>query len=217
MVFPSAIPRRPPCTTCELRRRGCDLEFLEIEVVAADAEVFDDVGDDAARHVAGMPRKRDEPVGPEGIGIMPVAPRCAKQFTADFTESALQLTAVVCGKFAHKSGGQDEFVAEGGRNGASGFEQRFQMRLGGLLESQGGIAPVTPVRMATGQQVGFRNPHPVFILTKPHFGKWNDHDEVKIACFLSSVKKRRRMPDVFNDFRLDSRQILRNLRFNDLH
>ena len=44
-----------------IRSRGS--ESLEVKVVTADAEVFDDVGDDAAGHVAGMPRKRDKPVG----------------------------------------------------------------------------------------------------------------------------------------------------------
>jgi hypothetical protein len=48
------------------RIRGRDSEFPEVEVVAADAEVLDDVGDDAARHVARMPRERDEAVGTEG-------------------------------------------------------------------------------------------------------------------------------------------------------
>lgn len=41
-------------------------EFLEVEIVAADAEVFDDAGNDAAGHVARMPRKRDEAVRAEG-------------------------------------------------------------------------------------------------------------------------------------------------------
>jgi hypothetical protein len=42
-------------------------EFLEVKVVAADAKVFNDVSDDAAGHVARMPRKRDEAVGTKGI------------------------------------------------------------------------------------------------------------------------------------------------------
>ena len=48
-----------------IRSRGS--ESLEVEVVAADAEVFDDVGDDAAGHIARMPRERDEPAGTKGV------------------------------------------------------------------------------------------------------------------------------------------------------
>jgi DNA-binding GntR family transcriptional regulator len=42
-------------------------KFLEIEIVTADAEVFNNVGVDAARHVAGMPCKGDEAVGRNGF------------------------------------------------------------------------------------------------------------------------------------------------------
>jgi hypothetical protein len=35
----------------------CASELSEVEVVATQAKVFDDVGDDAARNVAGMPRE----------------------------------------------------------------------------------------------------------------------------------------------------------------
>ena len=55
------------------------------------------------------------------------------------------------------------------RDGASGFQQRFQVRLGGLLETQRRFAPVAPVRVTTGQEGRFGNPHAVFILTKLHF------------------------------------------------
>jgi len=47
-----------------IRSRGS--ESLEVKVVAADAEIFDDVGDDAAGHVARMPRERDEAIRTEG-------------------------------------------------------------------------------------------------------------------------------------------------------
>ena len=47
------------------RRSERGSEFLEVEVVAADAEILNDVGDDAARHVSRMPRKRDESVRTE--------------------------------------------------------------------------------------------------------------------------------------------------------
>ena len=170
-----------------IRLRG--LESLEVEVVAADAEVFDDVGDDAAGHVTGMPRKCDKPVGAKWIRVMPVAPGGANEFATNLTQTALQLAAVPRGIFAHRSGGEDEFVAESGRDGAPGFEQSFQMRLGRLLESEGGLAPVAPVRVATGQQGGFGNPDAVFILTKLHFREWNDHNGHKLTRFASDVKE----------------------------
>ena len=43
------------------------LKFLEVKIVAADAEVFNNVGNDAARQVTRMPRKSDEPVGTKRI------------------------------------------------------------------------------------------------------------------------------------------------------
>jgi hypothetical protein len=111
-------------------------EFPEVELVAGDAEVFNDVRDDAARDVTRMPGKGDETIGTKRIGVMPVTARGAEQFAADFAESPFQLTAVVGRVFAHGSGGEDEFVAESRRNGAAGFEQRFQMDFGGLLEAE---------------------------------------------------------------------------------
>jgi hypothetical protein len=64
------------------RIRGRGSESLEVKVVAADAEVFDDVGDDAAGHVARMPRKRDEAVGAEGR-VKGFAPRGGEHRTSN--------------------------------------------------------------------------------------------------------------------------------------
>jgi len=55
----------------ELQRaifRQRNSEFPKIEFVAGDAEIFDDIGDNAARHVARMPRKRNDAIRMEGIG-----------------------------------------------------------------------------------------------------------------------------------------------------
>ena len=62
------------------------------------------------------------------------------------------------------------------------------MRLGGLLESKGGLATVAPVRVAAGQQGGFGNPHAVFILTKLHFREWNDHNGSGMNEFLPHTR-----------------------------
>jgi hypothetical protein len=75
-------------------QRAVGLKFFEIKIVAADAEVVNDVSDDAARHVARMPCKRDEAVGAERIGIVPMAAGGAKEFTADLAQSAFKLAAV---------------------------------------------------------------------------------------------------------------------------
>ena len=90
-------------------------------------------------------------------------------------------------ELAHNSGGEDEFVAEGGRDGPTGFEQRLQMRLGRLLKAQGGFAAVVSVRVATRQQAGFGDPDAVFVLTELHFRKWNDHDAPTVARLLPGV------------------------------
>lgn len=92
-------------------------------------------------------------------------------------------------RFAHGSGSENKFVAESGRDGASGFEQRFEMRLGGLLKAERGFAPVAPVRVAAGQERRFGNPYAVFILTKLHFREWNDHSAHIITRRASGVKR----------------------------
>ncbi len=150
-------------------------ELAEIELIAGDAEVFDDVSNNATRYIAGMPCKRDEPVGLERIGIVPVAARCTEQFATDFPQATLQLPAVVGRIFTHDSGGEDEFVAESRRNGAAGFQQCFQMDFRGLLKAEQRLAPVASVCMTAGQEVGLGNPHAVFILPELYFGEWNNH------------------------------------------
>ena len=75
------------------------------------------------------------------------------------------------------------------RDGTPGFEQSFQMRLGSLLESKGGLAPVAPVCVAARQQGGFGNPHAIFILTELHFRDWNDHNEHNLTRFVMDVKE----------------------------
>ena len=75
------------------------------------------------------------------------------------------------------------------RDGAPGFEQSFQMRLGSLLESKGGLATVAPVCVAAGQQGGLGNPHAIFILTELHFREWNDHNGHKVTCSALDVKE----------------------------
>ena len=76
-------------------------ESPEIELIPRDAKVFDDVGNDAARHIAGMPRKGDEAIRSEWIRVMPVAAGVAKMFATDFVEPTFQLATVECGVFAH--------------------------------------------------------------------------------------------------------------------
>lgn len=169
-----------------IRSRGS--EFLEVEVVAAQAEVIADVGDDSARHVTRMPRERDEPVGPERIRIMPVTARSAKEFATDLAEASFQLAAVVGRVFAPGSGGKDKLVAERGRNGAAGCQERLEVRLGGPLKAKHGFAAVAAVRVAAGKQGGFGNPHTILVLSDLHFGKRNDHNRLTIAGRAAAVK-----------------------------
>ena len=165
-------------------------EFSEVEFVARDTEVGNDVGDDAAWHVARMPREGDEPVGAERVGVVPMTPGGAEQFAADLAESPFQLAAIVGGIFSHGSGGEDELVAERGRNGASGFQQRFEMGLGSLLKTQRGFASVAAMSVTARQQRRFRNPHAVFILSQLHFRERNNHGGARIARRAFNVKRR---------------------------
>ena len=165
------------------------LEFSEVKFVACDAEVFDDVRNDAARHVARMPRERDEAVGAEGIGVMSVAARGAQQFAADLPKAPLQLAAIVGRVFAHGSGSEDEFVSESGRNRASGVQQRFQMDLGSLLKTKNRLAPVASMRVAAGQQAGLGDPHAILIAPELHLRERNDHSPVTVTRSVVDVKR----------------------------
>jgi hypothetical protein len=75
-------------------RGVADLESPEIELVAGNAQVFDNVGDDAARHVTRMPSQGNQTVGVERVGVVAVAAGGgAHQFAADFTQAAFELSA----------------------------------------------------------------------------------------------------------------------------
>lgn len=136
-----------------------------------------------------MPGKRDQSITAKRIGVMPVAARRAEQFTADFAKPPFQLTAVVGRILAPASGRKDELVAEGWWNGPTGFQQRFQMNLRRLLKTQQGFPPVPPVRVATGQQAGFRNPYAIFIPSNSHLCQRYDHLAKTLPRHPSDVKR----------------------------
>ena len=144
--------------------RQRDSEFPKIKFIAGDAEIFNDVSDDAARHVARMPRKRDDAIRMEGIGVVAVTARATEVLATDVPESSLELPTVIGRVLAHESGREDEFVAKRRRDRAAGFQQSFQMRLGGLLKAEQGFASVASMSVAAGQEGRFGDPHTVFIL-----------------------------------------------------
>jgi hypothetical protein len=123
------------------------LKFFEEKFVAADAEIFNNIGDDAARDVARVPGECDEAVGMKRIGIMPMAAGGAEEFAADFTQATVKLAAIPRRIFAHDSSGEDELVTKRCWNGAPGFKQRFQMGFGGQLETERGLTAITSMRM----------------------------------------------------------------------
>mgnify|MGYP000973868562 CR=1 FL=1 len=99
------------------------------------------------------------------------------------------LPAVPGGIFVHRSGREHKLVAEGRRNGTTGVKQRFKVDLGGLLKTESGFAPVAPVRVTAGKQLGFGNPDAVFVLPELHFGERNDHRAVRITPPVRKVKR----------------------------
>lgn len=170
-------------------RRRLGSESFEVEIVAAYAEIPDDVGDDAPRHVARMPREGDQTIRVEWIGIMAVAAGRTNVFAANLTQAPVKLTAVPRWVSSHGSGGEDEFVAKGGRDGAAGFEQRLEMRLGRELKTKAGLAPVASVGVAAGKQGGFGNPHPILVTAQLNLGKRDNHREETLAGGRDDVKK----------------------------
>ncbi len=163
------------------------LELPEIKLVAGNAEVFDDVGNDAARDVARMPQERDNSIGTKGIGIMPVASGAAQMDAANLFETPFQLTAINRGIFSHRSGRNNEFVAEGGRDRAASFEQSFQMSLGGVLKMEDCLPAIASVGVTTGKQSGFGDPHAVFVSPRLNFRNGDDHTEGTLTAFADAV------------------------------
>ena len=68
-----------------------------------------------------------------------------------------------------RSGGENKFIAESFGNRTSGFQQRFQMRLGGLLKTERGLAAIPSMRVTAWQRRRLGDPHAIFILTKVDF------------------------------------------------
>jgi len=163
-------------------------ELFEVEVVAPDAEILDNVSDDAARHVTRMPGKSDEAVGSEGVRLMPVVAGRAEEFAADFAEPVLQLTAVPGRVFAHRSGSDDELVAKGWGNGPARFQQGLQMGLGGLLKPEDGLPPVLPVGVTARHQVGLGNPHVILVAADLNFGNGNNQLSRRVTQCSPGVK-----------------------------
>jgi len=168
--------------------RADDSESPEVEFVASDTKVFDYVGDDAPRNVPQMPGKRDEPVRAEGIRVVPMTTGVAQVLAADLSEPTFQLPAIVARVFPHGSRGEDELVAERWWNGPAGIQQRLQMCFRGLLKAEKGFAPVAPMRVTAGQQVGLGNPDPIFILSDLHLRQRNNHGAETVTRLASAVK-----------------------------
>lgn len=76
------------------------------------------------------------------------------------------------------SGREHELVAEGRRDRAAGFQQRFQMGLRGLLKAEQRLAPVATVRVAAGQEGGLGDPHAILIPSKLHLAERNNHGRI---------------------------------------
>lgn len=159
-----------------------------MEVVPADAEVFDDVGDYSSWHVASMPCKSNKTLGAERVGIMSVAASGAKEFATDFIESMFQLPAIQGRVFAHILGCKDKLVAEGGWDGAARFHQGFEVRLGGELKTEDGFSALLPVRVAARQQRGLGYPLTILVAANLNFGNRYYHREGRLACHVASVK-----------------------------
>jgi hypothetical protein len=70
------------------------LEFFEIKIVARHAQVFDDVSNDSARYVTGMPGKCNKAIEAKRVRIVPMAASRADVFATDFTQPAVKLAAV---------------------------------------------------------------------------------------------------------------------------
>jgi hypothetical protein len=167
-------------------------ESAKVKFVSRDAEVFYDVGENPARDIARVPRKRDDSLRSKRVRIMPMSASVAQMNAADFFQPPFQSAAVERGIFAHKSSCEHKLVAEGRRNGAARFKQSLEMSFGCFLKTQDCLPAITPVGMAAGEQIGFCNPDPIFILPRLNLRDRNYHDLSTLniaACAVNASRK----------------------------
>src|SRR5438128_1408873 len=83
-----------------------------------------------------------------------------------------------------RSSHQHETISKSSRDRSASSKQRFQMRLGGLLESKRGLPAVTSLRMAPRQKIGFGDPHAVLVAANPNLG--NGHESLHFSLMIDS-------------------------------
>lgn len=162
-------------------------KHAEMELLSGDAEVFDDIGNNATGDIAWMPGERNDAVWTKGVRVMPVTAGIPRVDATNFAKSPLEWPTVERGEFAHGLRGQDKLVPKRGRNGATGLQQHFEVGLGGLLKPQNGFAPITAVRMTTRQKIRLGNPDAVLVPARLDFRKGNYHNRRRIAPRAQSV------------------------------
>jgi len=162
-------------------------ESAEVKLITGDAEIFNDIGNDAAWHISWVPREGDDSLRAKRIGIMTMTSGVAQVNAANLFQPSFQSTAIEGGVLAHRSSREHKLVSERRRNRASCLEERLEMRFGRLLKTQDSFTPVTPVRVAARKQVGFGNPNSVFVLARLNLRDRNYHNFSTVAVANNSV------------------------------
>ena len=168
-------------------------EPAKVKLITGDAEVFNDIGNDAAWHISRVPREGDDSLRAKRIGIMTMTSGVAQVNAANLFQPPFQSAAIEGGVLAHSSSREHKLVSERRRNRASCLEQRLEMRFGRLLKTQDGFTSVTPMRVAARKQVGFGNPNPVFVLARLNLRDRNDHNLSTINIAGCGVNASRRL------------------------
>ncbi len=151
-------------------------DFPGIELVSRQTQILDDVGDDAAGHVTGVPGESDETIGVKWVRIMAMAARSAEEDATQLTQPLVKLAAIPSGEpLAQGLGGEDKFVAKSRWDRAPGFQERLEMHLGRLLEAQDGFPAIASVCVAPREQRALGDKDPIFIAHDFNFRNGNDH------------------------------------------
>ena len=140
------------------------LKLLKIKFLPRHSKVLDHVGHNAPWHITSMPRKRNQPIRPIWVALMPMTSRRSNQLTTDLLQPPLQLPTTPRRKFSSHSSSQNELLPERRGNGSTRLHQSLQMRLGRLLKTQNRLPTVFAMRMTPLEQLRLSNPHPIFIL-----------------------------------------------------
>ena len=167
------------------------LEPTEVKLIPREAEVLNDISNDATRDISRMPGKGDNAFRAEWIRVVSVAAATPHMHAANLAQSAFQFAAVKRGIAAHRLSCEHKLIAKRRGNWAPGLEQGLKMRFSSLLKAQHSLTPVAAMRVASRQKRALGNPHAILISSRLDFRDRNYHSCTTVAVGQKTVNNPR--------------------------